>query len=217
MTVPDLRCERTAWLKGHKVVVGVDEVGRGAWAGPVVAAAVQLPSTAICFGEPISDIHSVQLPKYLRDSKKLTPFQRQALSHDIKTIAIHTGIGVSIVEEINDLGISLANFLAMKRAWEQIETKVDFILIDGFKHPDLSDSQQLSIIKGDSLVASIAAASIMAKVYRDQLMIELGEKYPQYGFEHHKGYGTAMHQAAIQKYGLLPVHRSGFKLKFLTY
>ena len=216
MIKPDLTYELDAWKRGYQIVVGVDEVGRGAWAGPIVAAAVQLPRQSICYDQPAVDEAYIQLPKLLRDSKKLTAIQRLQLNDEIRPIASQFAIGLVEVKEINQIGIGPANFLAMSRALEQLQTAPDFILIDGFKHPVIAAGQQQSIIKGDGQVASIAAASVIAKVYRDQLMEELALQYPQYGLDQHKGYGTQFHQQAIIAHGLSPLHRSGFKLKFLA-
>ena len=216
MIKPNLTHELAAWSRGHRVVVGVDEVGRGAWAGPIVAAAVQLPRQSICYDQPIIDETSIQLPKLLRDSKKLSASQRLQLDNEIKPIASQIAIGLVEVEEINRIGIGPANFLAMSRSLDQLQLSPDFILIDGFKHPTIPAGQQQAIVKGDSQVASIAAASIIAKVHRDQLMEKLATQYPQYGFDQHKGYGTQAHQQAIAINGLSPLHRIGFNLKFLS-
>jgi ribonuclease HII len=216
MIQPSLKYEQVAWQKDYRVVVGVDEVGRGAWAGPVIAAAVQLPKQAVCYGRPLINQDAVQLPQFLRDSKKLSPLQRNQLNADIRTIAEQVAIGMVEVEEINRMGVGKANFLAMNRALSQLTTQPDFILIDGFEHPDINPNQQLAIVKGDSLVASIAAASIIAKVYRDNLMTQLAAEYPNYGLDQHKGYGTHAHQEAIKTYGLSSIHRRNFNLKFLV-
>lgn len=216
MIKPSLVYELAAWNRGHQVVVGVDEVGRGAWAGPIVAAAVQLPKQSICYDQLVVDAASIRLPRLLRDSKKLSPGQRLQLNDEIAPIATQIAIGLVEVEEINRIGIGPANFLAMSRSLDQLQLTPDFILIDGFKHPAIPSGQQQAIVKGDGLVASIAAASVIAKVYRDRIMEEFALQYPQYGFEQHKGYGTQAHQRAIATNGLSPLHRSGFTLKFLA-
>lgn len=217
MIKPDLQFEQEAWMQGKSVVVGVDEVGRGAWAGPVVAAAVQFAPESVCFGESAhGGDQSVVLPQLLRDSKKLSPRQRVQLYSEIESIAIQSAFGLVEVEEINQMGIGQANFLAMSRALNQLSPPPDFILIDGYNHPEIDASKQLSIVKGDSVAASIAAASVIAKVYRDRLMLDLAKHYPEYRFDLHKGYGTAVHQQAIKTHGLSPIHRKNFKLKFLT-
>ncbi len=215
MIQPNLDYEQRAWDEGCEVVVGVDEVGRGAWAGPVVAAAVQLPRQSVCYGQLSAGQNTLVLPRLLRDSKKLSARQRLQLNDQIRLVATQAAIGLAEVEEINQLGIGPANFLAMSRALARLDLVPDFVLIDGFNHPQIEDSRQLAVVKGDSLVASIAAASIIAKVHRDQLMTDLAARFPQYHFDQHKGYGTATHQQAIKIHGLSPLHRRGFRLKFL--
>ena len=216
MISPNLQYEHAAWRHGHTVVAGVDEVGRGAWAGPIVAASVQLPHASVCYGQITDNQQVIQLPKLLRDSKKLSSRQRQKLDEEIRSVAVQVTIGVVEVEDINQMGIGQANFLAMSRALSLYNPPVDFMLIDGYQHPDYDALKQQSLVKGDSLVASIAAASIIAKVFRDQLMVQLEQDYPKYGFDQHKGYGTVAHQQAIKLHGLSPIHRRNFNLKFLT-
>lgn len=182
--------------KGYKTICGVDEAGRGPLAGPVVACA--------CI------FHEGLLLDRLNDSKKLTPLIRKDLYHKI-TQHKDSIYNVAIVDadKIDQINILEATLLAMKLAVEGLEKKVDFSLIDGNKLPNLSCDQE-SVIKGDSLSISIAAASIIAKHERDLLMEEYHLKYPEYGFKQHKGYGTLKHRQAIKEYGFSPIHRKTF-------
>jgi ribonuclease HII len=190
-----LRHEEQAKAEGYAVIAGVDEVGRGPLAGPVVAAAVILPS-------------SIERLSAINDSKLLTDAQRRE-SLTIIAAAADIGVGVVSVEEIDRINIHRANLLAFKLAIEDLEGKPDLALIDG-RHQSLLSIPQRAIIKGDRLSMSIAAASIVAKVVRDQMMLEFDKKYPQYGFAHHKGYGTADHLAALKQFGPSPIHRRSF-------
>ena len=214
MISPDLLYEQSLWGKGFGLVAGVDEVGRGAWAGPLVAAAVCLSNRTVLSG--VDKPQSVQLPRLLRDSKKLSASQRSLLADQLAIMASQWSIGQANVDEINSLGVGQANILAMQRALDALPLPADFALVDGaitnLMHPD----KQKSIIKGDAIVASIAAASIIAKVHRDAIMIEVSKTYPEYRFDKHKGYGTKLHQQAIQKHGLSPIHRTGYNLKFMA-
>ncbi len=181
--------------QGFVRICGVDEAGRGPLAGPVYAAAVILP-----FGETIDG---------LNDSKKLSEKKREALFDIIIEKAVGYGIACAEVEEIEEINILNASFLAMRRAIEQINPMPDFAMIDGNMVRNIPISAK-SVVKGDSLSASIAAASILAKVSRDRLLKEYDEKYPQYGFSKHKGYPTKAHYEAIDKFGPCPVHRLSF-------
>ena len=181
------------------VICGVDEAGRGPLAGPVCAAAVILPQGEIIPG--------------LNDSKKLTDKKRRELFPIIKEKAVAYGIAFATEAEIDELNILQATFLAMKRAIAQLEGKADFALIDGNRETDFG-IPCLTVIKGDSRSANIAAASVLAKVTRDLYMEELAEKYPQYGFEIHKGYGTKAHYAALTEHGMCDAHRRSFLRKF---
>lgn len=181
------------------VICGVDEAGRGPLAGPVCAAAVILP--------PHTDIPG------LNDSKKLTDKRRRELFPIIQEQAIAYGIAFATEQEIDELNILQATFLAMRRAVEQLEGKADFALIDGNREPEL-DIPVMTVVKGDSRSANIAAASILAKVTRDEYMEKLAMEYPQYGFEVHKGYPTKRHYAALTEFGPSPVHRQTFLKKF---
>jgi ribonuclease HII len=177
----------------------VDEAGRGPLAGPVCAAAVILP-------------RDLEIPG-LTDSKKLTDKKRRELFPIIKEQAIAYGIGFASEQEIDEINILQATFLAMQRAIDQLEGKADMALIDGNRQKDFG-LPVVTVVKGDSLSASIAAASVLAKVTRDDLMLEMAETYPEYGFEIHKGYGTKAHYEALRKYGASPIHRQSFLKKF---
>ena len=186
-------------LRGIGAICGVDEAGRGPLAGPVCAAAVILPE-------------HLQIPG-LNDSKKLSDKKRRDLFPIIKEQAIAYGIAFASVEEIDEINILQATFLAMERAVEQLNGQADFALIDGNREPKL-DIESMAVVKGDSRSASIAAASILAKVTRDDYMEELASQYPQYGFEVHKGYGTKRHYQALEEFGMCPAHRRSFLKKF---
>lgn len=185
--------------KGIRVICGVDEAGRGPLAGPVCAAAVILPP-------------HLELPG-LNDSKKLTDKKRRELYPIIKEQAIAYGIGFASEEEIDEINILQATFLAMRRAIDQLEGKAEFALIDGNRETDFG-LPVMTVIKGDSRSASIAAASVLAKVARDDVMLALAEEYPEYGFEIHKGYGTKAHYAALREHGAGKIHRKSFLKKF---
>ena len=198
--MPDLQIETEVKLKGYKYVCGVDEAGRGPLAGPVCAAAVILPEDIYIEG--------------LNDSKKLTEKKREALIDVIKEKAIAWSVAFASVEEIEEVNILNATYLAMNRAIEGLSVKPDFALIDGNRVPTDIKVPCKTVIKGDALSCSIAAASIIAKVTRDRLMDEYDEKYPQYGFLKHKGYGTAAHYKAVDEFGLCPIHRPSFFKKY---
>jgi len=188
--------EKKAYAQGYRVVAGVDEAGRGPLAGPVVAAAAILNA-----GHPIAG---------LDDSKKLTPKKRDTLFDTLQAEAVAWGVGMAGPAEIDDVNILQASLLAMKRAVADMAMQPDFLLIDGlFKI--FSPLPQEAITKGDSRSASIAAASIIAKVTRDRLMQTYHKTYPEYGFAGHKGYPTKAHKAAIRQYGCCPIHRRTFK------
>jgi ribonuclease HII len=191
-----LAFEKQARSNGYKMVAGVDEAGRGPLAGPVVSAAVVLPE-------------SFDVPG-INDSKKLSEKKRNALFPVIQTQAIAFGIGLSDHEEIDRINILQASLLSMKRAVEDLQMTPDYLLIDG-KFTIDSTIDQRSVIKGDALSLSIAAASILAKVTRDRIMADLDVKYPQYGLKRHKGYPTKAHKEAILAHGPCPIHRKSFK------
>lgn len=185
---------------GVNSLCGVDEAGRGPLAGPVVAAAVILNPDAETF---LSEVN---------DSKKLSEKKREKLYDKIIENSLHYAIGIVDVDYIEKFNILQATFLAMKNAVEQIEIQPDLVLVDGNKLPDLKMRAEF-VIKGDSKSASIAAASIIAKVTRDRMMIDFHEKYPNYGFDRHKGYGTKEHYSNILEYGVTPIHRMSFLKK----
>lgn len=191
--------EEGYFSQGIQVVCGVDEAGRGPLAGPVCAAAVILP-------------RGLALPG-LNDSKKLTDKKRRELFPLIKEQAVSYGIGYASEQEIDEINILQATFLAMQRALDQLPMRPNLALIDGNREKDFGIPVK-TVIKGDSLSASIAAASILAKVSRDDFMLEMAQKYPEYGFDIHKGYGTKAHYAALTQYGPSPIHRTTFLRKF---
>lgn len=191
--------EDSFYAQGYEVICGVDEAGRGPLAGPVCAAAVILPK-------------HLDIPG-LTDSKKLTDKKRRELFPLIQEQAVAYGIGLASQEEIDEINILQATFLAMERALAQLQVRPDLALIDGNREREFGLPVQ-TVVKGDSLSANIAAASVLAKVTRDDLMIELAQQYPQYGFEIHKGYGTKAHYEALRQYGASPIHRKSFLKKF---
>ena len=191
--------EDSFFEKGYTAICGVDEAGRGPLAGPVCAAAVILPE-------------HLEIPG-LTDSKKLTDKKRRELFPVIKEQAVAYGIGFASEQEIDEINILQATFLAMRRALAQLDGKAEFALVDGNRETDFGIPVK-TVIKGDSLSANIAAASILAKVTRDNLMVELSEQYPQYGFDVHKGYGTKAHYDAIRAFGACAIHRRSFLKKF---
>jgi ribonuclease HII len=188
--------EQHAWQNGFVRIAGIDEVGRGPLAGPVVSAALILPKSC-----PISGIG---------DSKTLSPKQRDSLYDKIYDHAISIGIGIADAGEIDRINILQASLLSMRFALNNLKPQPDYLLIDG-KFPIRADIAQQAVIKGDSLSISIAAASIVAKVTRDRLMDEYHEYYPQFGFAVHKGYPTKAHKEAIRQFGYCPIHRKTFK------
>jgi len=198
---PDLSAERRLWALGYLRIAGVDEAGRGPWAGPVVAAAVILPP---------HEENLLELLAGVTDSKQLTPLRRDALYERIFDVAIGVGVGQASAREIDALGIVPATQLAMHRALVALPVPPDYLLVDYVNLPDV-DLPQEAIVKGDARVLSIAAASIVAKVERDRIMVELEARYPGYGFAQHKGYGTRAHQEALRRLGPSPVHRKTWK------
>ena len=195
--------ENTMWeiedSLGLRLICGVDEAGRGPLAGPVCAAAVILPE-------------HLQIPG-LNDSKKLTDKKRRELFPVIQEQAIAYGIGLASEQEIDEINILQATFLAMRRALDQLTVRPEIALIDGNRETDFRLPVK-TLVKGDSLSANIAAASVLAKVTRDNIMVELAQQYPEYGFEIHKGYGTKAHYEALRTYGPCPIHRKTFLKKF---
>lgn len=191
--------EDSFFEKGIRLICGVDEAGRGPLAGPVCAAAVILPPHIEIIG--------------LNDSKKLTDKRRRELFPIIKEQAVAYGIGFASPEEIDEINILQATFLAMERAIAQLSIRPELALIDGNRKKDFGIPVQ-TVVKGDSRSASIAAASILAKVSRDDWMLQMAQEYPEYDFEVHKGYGTKRHYEALRQHGPSPIHRATFLKKF---
>ena len=192
------KLEDSIYSEGFSLLAGVDEAGRGPLAGPVCAAACILP-------------RNLEIPG-LNDSKKLSPQKREALYDVIIKSAVSYGIAFATVEEIESLNILNATFLAMNRALSQLSPQPALGLIDGNRNSGISIPSRC-VVKGDSLCADIAAASVLAKVTRDRYMLTMAEQYPEYGFEKHKGYGTAKHYAALRQFGPSPIHRPSFLRK----
>jgi len=188
--------EQECWDRGYRYVAGVDEVGMGCLAGPVVAAAVIFASAA-------------DIPKGINDSKLLSAKKRESLDLLIRERAVCFSVAWAEVDEIDSINIYQAARLAMRRAVEKLEPCADFLLIDGRASIEMKIAQK-SLIKGDSLSRTIGAASIIAKVYRDSLMRTLDEKFPGYAFAKHKGYGSVEHRLALQALGSSPIHRKSF-------
>ncbi len=196
----DYSYENNALLNGYKTVCGIDEAGRGPLAGPVYAAAVILPTGLEIDG--------------LNDSKKLSEKKREMLFDIICEKAIAYSVGIATEKEIDEINILNATFLAMKRAVEGLEIKPDYTLVDGNRYPNInSDIKEEVVVKGDAKSMSIAAASILAKVSRDRFMLEMTQKYPEYCFEKHKGYGTKLHYEKLAEFGPSPIHRMSFLKK----
>ena len=196
-----LEYEEKAYSQGYNIVCGIDEAGRGPLAGPVYAAAVILPKGCIIDG--------------INDSKKLSEKKRDYFFDVIKETAVSYGVGIATQQEIDEINILQATFLAMRRAVDNLSVAPDIALIDGNRRPGLNIAEQ-DIVKGDAKSMSIAAASVIAKVSRDRYMLEMAEKYPQYQFEKHKGYGTKLHYEMIEKYGISPIHRKSFLKKIIN-
>jgi len=194
--MPDFSYETDAKNRGYNIVCGVDEAGRGPLAGPVCAAAVILPESCVIDG--------------LNDSKKLSEKKREALFPVIMQKAIAYSIAFASVEEIENFNILNATYLAMNRAVEGLKVKPDIALIDGNRAPLNAPVFCETIIKGDLKSYSVAAASVLAKVSRDRLMLKYDKKSPEYGFAAHKGYGTKAHYEAIEKFGICEIHRRSF-------
>lgn len=192
-TTPTFAYEEQYWQHDITYIAGVDEVGMGALAGPVVAAAVIFT--------PNQELEGI------RDSKALTAKKREELFIYIQEQAYAWGIGEASVEEITELNIRQAAYLAMRRALAAMSQVPEVVLVDGNVIPNDLPAAAESIIKGDAKSFSIAAASILAKVHRDGIMVQLSQQYPQFGFESHKGYGSKIHMEAIQEYGPSPHHR----------
>lgn len=202
MILADLEIENKLWSAGYQYIAGLDEVGRGSWAGPVVAAAVILPQNWL-------------LPSKLADSKLLKPRERERLSEIIKSQAVSFAVAEIDLSFINREGIGKATQRAFRLALRRLAVQPEYHLIDAFYIKNLPKRNQLPIIKGDQKSASIAAASIVAKVHRDRLMRKLSRQFPAYRWARNKGYGTKYHQSAIRSFGFTPLHRTSFDLSFL--
>jgi len=194
---PTFSPERKLWKEGYKLVAGIDEVGRGSWAGPVTAAAVIFPS-------------SVRLGVKLNDSKRLAPHIREELAEVIKRKALFWAVGSADHFLVDERGIKEASELAIAEAIDGIHRKPEFLLVDFFNLSFWPEEYQNPLKFGDQLSNSIAAASILAKVARDEFMREQEEVYPDYGFAQHKGYGTRQHREAIEELGICEIHRKSF-------
>jgi ribonuclease HII len=196
---PDLRFEAPLWEASVLRVAGIDEAGRGAWAGPVAAGAVVLP-------------RAVDLPQRLcgvRDSKQMTPAQREHWAVEIRAAALDWGIGFASAAEIDAIGILPATRLAVRRALENLAFPPQHLLVDFLALPEI-ELPQLALVKGDQRSLSIACASVLAKTARDALLVGFDHDYPGYGFALHKGYGTRAHQAALARLGPTSIHRMSF-------
>lgn len=198
MTTPTLAHEAELWAGGYQRVVGIDECGRGAWCGPVVSAAVILPRAM--------DVHQLA---GVRDSKQMTTLARSRLAPLIIARAIAVGIGAASRAEIEQLNIQRATALAMRRALARVGM-ADYVLIDGLPIRNVTDLPSTALIGGDQHCLSIACASVVAKHCRDTLLIRLAQRYPHYGWETNKGYGTARHSQALLTHGMTPHHRRTF-------
>ncbi len=194
---PGLREEVAAWQAGYQLVAGLDEAGRGAWAGPVYAAAVILPPQPGRLRQQLAGV---------RDSKTLTPAAREKLLSVIEEIAVAVGVGSATPAEIDRNGIVPATRLAMRRALAAITPPADYLLLDYITLPQITLPQR-AFPRGEQVSLSVAAASIVAKVYRDRLLVHLDKEFPGYGFARHKGYGTAAHQQALARLGATSIHR----------
>jgi len=204
---PHLKEERALIRRGHRRIAGLDEAGRGSWAGPVVAAAVVLPLEWRNLRAKLSGV---------RDSKLLTPRRREEALEKIIEVAMGIGIGVVPPQFIDKRGIVAATRLAMMGALDALPLRPDYLLVDYLSLPQESWPHK-SIVRGDNLSLSIACASIVAKVERDRMMIALEVEHPGYGFARHKGYGTPQHREALMRLGITPLHRLSFRpMKFMT-
>lgn len=202
MIIPTLDLENSFWVKGKNYIIGIDEVGRGSWAGPLVVGGVILPK-------------NFKIPKGLADSKLVPPKKRVELSKFIKSFAIAFSIAKIEPTIIDKIGLTKATHIAFRKVVRDISPKPDFCLIDAFYIKHFLRKNQMAVKDGDKICVSIAAASIVAKVYRDNLMTKLDHIFPEYGFASHKGYGTKFHQQAIKKYGLSKIHRKSYNLNFI--
>jgi ribonuclease HII len=198
---PDSSFETGLYQHGIEVVAGLDEAGRGAWAGPVTAAAVVFPPPGSHLDGKLNGLH---------DSKQLSPNDREYWDLQIRKIACSVSVGQASVDEIDKIGILPATRLAMQRAFFDLQVTAEHLLIDYILIGDVGINQT-AIPRGDSRALSIAAASVVAKVARDRLMTDIDLQYPQFGFAQHKGYGTRQHQAVLNRLGPSPIHRRSFE------
>src|SRR3990167_8107893 len=203
MRLPDFSFEKSLRSQGFSKIAGIDEVGRGSWAGPLVAAGVVLPVNFV-------------IPKGFSESKSISPQKRVEFAYLIKKAAISISIAEVQAGVIDKIGITKATNKAFRLVAKRLNPQPDFFLLDAFYIKHFPKKKQLAIVKGDESSVSIAAASIVAKVYRDSLMVKLSKTHPQYGFSKHKGYGTRLHQDAIRTYGFTEIHRVSYNLRFLV-
>jgi len=202
---PDLKYETHLWPQ-YKFIAGLDEVGRGALAGPVAVGAVILPNKQTLLSRSLAGV---------RDSKQMTPLERQTLAPCIKEVALTWSVAFASADEIDSLGIVHATRLAALRALNGLSLSPQYLLTDFRLELPQLDLSQTSLVKGDTLSLSIAAASVLAKTARDELMRELDARYQGYGFGKHKGYGTQAHRSAMRRLGVSPIHRKTFQVKEL--
>ncbi len=205
---PHLRYERSLWKKGLSWVGGIDEAGRGALAGPVAAAVVILPPDTSLSRR----VGAAQTLRGVRDSKQMTPLQRESWAPRIQEIALAWGVGFASNGEIDKSGILAATRLAAMRALESLSRLPDFLITDFLNLPECP-LPQTALVKGDRRSLTVAAASVLAKTARDALMREFDGEYPGYGYARHKGYGTPQHRAALRKLGMCAIHRNSFAIK----
>jgi ribonuclease HII len=198
---PNFSFESDLWRKGVRFIAGIDEAGRGSLAGPVAAAALILPA----------DEKLEQQLEGVRDSKEMTPEAREYWAVEIKKIALAWGVGFASHTEIDEIGIVPATYLAVNRAMEKLQVAPEHLLLDFINLPDCQ-LPQTSLVKGDARCLSIAAASVLAKTTRDELLCRLDAQYPGYGFASHKGYTTRAHREALLQLGPSPIHRLSFRL-----
>jgi len=198
MTKPTFKKEKELWQRGYEHIVGIDEVGRGAWAGPIVAAGVIFENSKVIKG--------------LRDSKKVTALRREQLVEEIKAKALSWTIEVLDNNVIDEIGVGQANALVIDKVINGLTIRPQYCLIDkaSVKEYKIMIPWE-TIVKGDTKIFSIAAASILAKVARDKIMLKLAKKYPEYGFELHKGYGTKLHMQKLDEYDISKIHRKSYK------
>lgn len=203
---PSFEIEKNLWDSEHTLVCGIDEVGRGSWAGPMVAGAV------VFLENTIKNKKNAKVLEEVNDSKKISPKRREVLAQTIINVADFWGIGIVSSLKIDQIGLTRANVLAMELAVKNLNVKPEYFIIDGnMRIESLILSPNKSIVRGDSISITIAAASIIAKVYRDSLISNVGELYPKYQFWKNKGYGTIKHERAIRKHGILSIHRRSFR------